>query len=67
MTRVRPLLVTVAMAIALASCTPPPNPTPTHPGVVSTNPVDTTPHVLDGEVKAVAEVGNKVIVGGRFT
>ena len=38
-----------------------------HGTVVSEDPVDWTPHVLDGTVWAVVEVGGKVIVGGRFT
>lgn len=66
--RLRPLLVVTIAAVGfLSSCTPPLFPAPTHPGTVSTNPNDVTPHVLDGEVKAVVEVGSKVIVGGRFT
>ncbi|WP_344597849.1 delta-60 repeat domain-containing protein [Actinomadura vinacea] len=38
-----------------------------HSRVVSENPVDNTPHVLDGTVRGIAVVGNKVIVGGDFS
>ncbi|HEY3686761.1 MAG TPA: hypothetical protein VGL93_27250 [Streptosporangiaceae bacterium] len=35
--------------------------------VVSANPAAWTPNVLDGAVKAITSVGNKIIVGGTFT
>lgn len=35
--------------------------------VVSADPVDYTPHILDGTVGGVAVVGAQVIVGGNFT
>lgn len=59
----------VAVALVLSACGPiaaPPH-SPTHPGVVSTNPDDRTPHVLDGKVNAVLDLGARVIVGGEFT
>jgi hypothetical protein len=38
-----------------------------HSVVVSDNPVNFTPHVRDGAVKAVTQVGNKIIAAGTFT
>ncbi|MGA8114036.1 MAG: delta-60 repeat domain-containing protein [Actinocatenispora sp.] len=37
------------------------------PTVVSADPVDWTPHVLDGTVYAIAVVGDEVVVGGSFS
>ncbi|MGH9246805.1 MAG: PKD domain-containing protein [Acidimicrobiales bacterium] len=38
-----------------------------HDGIVGANPVNWTPHALDGDVKAITEVGSTVVVGGNFT
>ena len=38
-----------------------------HNGVVSANPADTTPNVLDGKVTAILPMGNRMFVGGTFT
>ena len=38
-----------------------------HDVVVNANPVDTTPHVQDGNTQAVVDLGSRVIVGGKFT
>jgi hypothetical protein len=35
--------------------------------VVSANPVDNTPHILDGTVRGIALVGGTVVVGGDFS
>jgi len=37
------------------------------PTVVSADPVDFTPHALDGTVRAIAVVGPTVVVGGTFS
>jgi hypothetical protein len=35
--------------------------------VVSANPADNTPHVMNGAVMAITQVGNKIIAAGTFT
>jgi hypothetical protein len=37
------------------------------PVVVSSNPADWTPHVLDGRVAAIVQIGNKIVASGQFT
>ena len=38
-----------------------------HTVVVSADPVNFTPHVASGQVNAIVQVGNRVIVGGSFS
>ncbi len=40
---------------------------PTHPGIVSADPTDHTPDVLDGHVNAFAQIGGTMVVGGAFS
>ena len=35
--------------------------------VVSANPADNTPHVMNGSVNAITQIGNKIIAAGTFT
>ena len=38
-----------------------------HDRVVSADPADATPHVLDGKVETILPMGNRVYIGGSFT
>ena len=62
-------LFAAAMLVLLASVTgaSPAAADMAQPTVVSANPVDFTPHVLDGTVWTLAVVGDTVVVGGSFT
>ncbi|MEU7002804.1 hypothetical protein [Nonomuraea sp. NPDC046570] len=58
------LALTATMATLLALV---PSSAIRHERVVSADPVDTTPHVLDGIVNAIVLVGDTVVVGGAFS
>ncbi|WP_187437953.1 PKD domain-containing protein [Actinomadura decatromicini] len=40
---------------------------PGHGRVVSADPADHTPHVVDGTVQSIIKIGSKIYVGGSFT
>lgn len=61
------MLVTGALLPVLAFTSPAGAVGFTQTQVVSADPVNTTPHVLDGSVRAIAAVGSRVYVGGNFT
>jgi len=65
----RRLFAAVALLVALVplTWTSPASADMAQASVVSANPVDFTPHVLDGTVWALALVGDTVVVGGSFT
>lgn len=65
---VRAIVVTCLVALVGALLSPIASATSvTHDVVVSDDPVDYTPHVLDGQVEAIAVVGHTVVVGGDFS
>ncbi|GAA4977146.1 hypothetical protein HD597_009761 [Nonomuraea thailandensis] len=55
------MLARAALAAIIASAPVP------HARVVSADPIDSTPHVLDGIVNAIVVVGRTVVVGGSFS
>jgi hypothetical protein len=64
--RLRPLLPLVLFALVLP-VTPAGAVQTAHDRVVSADPVNWTPHVLDGSVRAIVQIGDRVIAGGTFT
>jgi hypothetical protein len=63
----RRLLAATIVAVAAVAGTHPAAADMAQPSVVSADPVDFTPHVLDGTVWSMTVVGDTVVVGGAFT
>ena len=65
--RRRRVLVLLLTGLALVPCTTGRALYAPHGGVVSANPADTTPNVLDGKVTTILPLGGRIYVGGTFT
>ncbi|MBB5869866.1 hypothetical protein F4553_003245 [Allocatelliglobosispora scoriae] len=63
----RRIMLAIALAATLVVGISPAGAAPALGRVVSENPVDWTPHILDGSVWAMTVVGDTVVVGGDFT
>lgn len=62
----RRFVIMAALIVAAVGFAAPARAAGPQPSVVSADPVDWTPHVLDGTVYAIAVVGDTVVVGGDF-
>jgi len=61
------LSATAAGATVLAMAGPASAVNAPHSSVVSTNPADFTPHVMNGSVQSIVQIGNKIVAAGTFT
>jgi len=56
-----------AAATVLAMAGPAPAVNAPHGGVVSANPADFTPHVMNGSVQSIVQIGDRIVAAGTFT
>src|SRR5215210_7443755 len=61
------IVLVLAAALLVAPMAPAGAVNVPHASIVSANPADNTPQALDGQVRAIAVVGDRVVVGGSFT
>ncbi|MEV4619664.1 PKD domain containing protein [Asanoa sp. NPDC049573] len=63
----RRLIAAAVLVLAAVAGAMPAQADVAQPRIVSADPVDFTPHALDGTVRAIAVVGRTVVVGGTFS